>query len=276
MNNTDLARAYAQHAADATKEGDCAQAEYYFNLALAEDPDYAPAYSDLAALYGVQGRMQESLWAAQEALRRDPSNTLYLYNVGTGYMETGRLEQAIAYLRRAVSLAPTYSLAVFNLAMCFDRLGQLDEAVRWFQRAADLDPSDPDPVYNIAEIHFRKGAFPQAEKLCDEALELFEAKLRSTEVAPWLPEGEPLSREGLLADLARRKAAALALMGWIQANQRKLKPALESLQKATSLHPYNAGWFMLMAEIYTKLEKHAEARQAWAEAQQLDELGAAF
>ncbi len=270
MSDPELARHYAVLGKEATQEGDYARAEHYLMLAIEEDSRCAWAYANLAALYGILGRTQESLQASWQALQCDPHNAVLLFNLGTALMRRGDYQQAAAYLKKAALQDPQYSLAVFNLAMCYDMMGQLDDALLWYQRAAELDPSDPDPIYNMAEICFRNKAFVRAERLCQEALDLFDAQFRNTQFAPFLPVGEPLSREQLLADIAHKKAVTHSLMAFIQANQGKLQPALGSIRRAIDIYPHKANWFLLMAEIHYKLGNHTEAQAALARARALD------
>jgi Flp pilus assembly protein TadD len=154
--------------------------------------------------------------------------------------------------------------------MCYDVSGQLDDALLWYQRTAELDPGDPDPLYNIAEILFRRREFAQAERMCHRALALFDARFSQTQYSPFLPPGEPLSKEELLANMALRKAFACYLMSLIQVNQGKLRAALESVRDAIQLYPKNAKWHLLMGQIYHQLGHHREGQAALARARQLD------
>lgn len=165
------------------------------------------------------------------------NDAVLLYNEGTLAMQRGDLEQAIACLRQAIVLNPQHNLAAFNLAMCYDLLGQIDDALLWYQRAMDLDPNDPDPVYNIAEIHFRKKKLPQAEKLCRQALDLFQKRFESAHFMPFPPGNQDVSREQFLADTVYKKAGAHRLMALIQANEGKMQKAQEALIRAMELDP---------------------------------------
>jgi Tfp pilus assembly protein PilF len=245
MSDPELARHYAVLGKEATQEGDYARAEHYLMLSIEEDSRCTWAYANLAALYGILGKTQESLQASWQALEYDPHNAVLLFNFGTGLMQTQDYQQAAAYLKKAALQDPKYSLAAFNLAMCYDRMEQLDDALLWYQRAAELDPSDPDPIYNMAEVCVRKKDFVQGERLCREALNLFDAQFRNTQFAPFLPDGEPLSREQLLADIAHKNAAAHSSMAFIQVNQGKLQPALGSISRAIEIYPHRANWFLL-------------------------------
>lgn len=267
---SELANHYAALGADATREGKYDQAEHYLFMALDEDQRCVNAYANLSALYGLLGRKQEALHASLQALQYDPGNVVVLFNVGTALAEMGDYQQATIYFKKAALQDPKYSLAVFNLAMCYDQTGQLDDALLWYQRAAELDPTDPDPIYNMAEVYFRGKDLSRAEMFCRQALEMYDARFENTQFVPYLPPGETLSREQLLAEIAYKKAVAYSLMAWIQANQGKLQPALGSIRHAIEIYPHNAKWFLLMGELYSKLGNHGEAQRARARAQVLN------
>jgi Tfp pilus assembly protein PilF len=102
MVDTELADYYATCAADATREGNYAKAEYYLDLALDEDPHSILAHSNLGVLYSILGMWQKAIQVYQKALRHAPDNALLLYNLGTSHMETGDFQQAVACLEQAV------------------------------------------------------------------------------------------------------------------------------------------------------------------------------
>jgi tetratricopeptide (TPR) repeat protein len=270
MSDPELANHYATLSGEATQEGNYAKAEHYLGLALQEDRRCVFAYANLSVLYGVLGRQEEALQAILQALECDPHNAVVLFNVGSTFMRMGNYQQAAAYLKRAVLEDPNYSLAAFNLAMCYDISGQLDDALLWYQRAAELDPSDPDPVYNIAEIHFRKGALVSAEGLCLRSLHMFDDLFRGTQVMPYMPIGESLPREEVLAEIAYKKASAYYLLALIQANQGRLAPALQAIRAATEIHPHKAKWFLLMGQICHRLGYYQEAQAALTRARRID------
>lgn len=270
MSGPELARYYAVCGKEAVQEGDYAKGERYLRLALEEDSHCTWAYVNLASLYGILGMTQESLQASWRAIECDPYNAVALFNLGTALMHLEDYQQAIFYLKKAALQDPKYSLAIVNLAVCYDLTGQPDDALLWCHRAAELDPSDPDPIYNMADICFRNKDLVQAEKLCQEAIDLFDAQFKNTQDTPFLPEGEPLSRGQLLADIAYRKAGAHALMAFIHANWGKLYPALDSIRQAIEIYPHEAKWFLFMAKVYDRLGNHVEAQVALARARELD------
>jgi Flp pilus assembly protein TadD len=196
--------------------------------------------------------------------------SISLYNEGTLRMQRGQYQEAISILKEAILVNPQHNLAVFNLAMCYDLLGQIDDAWLWYQRAMDLDPSDPDPVYNLAEISLRKNQLAQAEAYCRQALSLFQKRFESTQYMPFEIPGEPLSRDELLADIAHRTAVAHYLMACIQANEKKIPAALQSVQQAVSIYPGNAKWWLLMSQLHTSLGNQADAQEALIRAMELD------
>jgi Flp pilus assembly protein TadD len=99
---------------------------------------------------------------------------------------------------------------------------------------------------------------------------MFDTQSQNTQFMPFLPPGESLSKDRLLADIAHKKAVAYHLMSLIQAHQGNLERALQSIHEAIEIYPRNAEWFLVMAQIYQNMGNHVDAQAARIRAQELD------
>ncbi len=88
----------------AWEDGDCAEAEPSFHLALSIDPNSAQARSGLARCARELGRMQQMIDEIQEIIRLDPTGSKTAarqHLIGMGYLMLGDPVQSLAWLDRS-------------------------------------------------------------------------------------------------------------------------------------------------------------------------------
>jgi Tfp pilus assembly protein PilF len=126
---------YHRLAVLAAKEGNFAEADAYFQKALAAGPATAELLSDMGYALYLQDRLSEAEKALRRAVEVDPNYLAAHNNLGLVLGQQGKLEAAMAAFRKAGSEAQAHA----NLAYVHATRGELDQAERHYSRALTLD-----------------------------------------------------------------------------------------------------------------------------------------
>jgi serine/threonine protein kinase/Tfp pilus assembly protein PilF len=128
----------------------------------------------------------------------------------------------------------------------------IELSLRHFQRALELDPGFAPAWAGVAHCHYvraSRGMAPPAEA--------FEAARAAANRA--------LALDDSLAE-------GHAELGWIRLNERDLRGAMRSLERAIELNPGLTSARMVLGRLYYCIERHADARAMMLEALSLDPL----
>ena len=163
---------------------------------------------------------------------------------GKALYREGRYEQAEAYLRRGLELAPDSLQARVNLAVVlYAGLGRPREAAGLLSAVAQGAPERADVHLLLGKVHLSLDRTPEAASAFARAAEL---SPHSYEVFTWL--GVARLREGDLAG------------------------ARQALERAVRLGPGQPRPHLLLAQVYDRLGRTAEARRLAARHGRLAEL----
>jgi len=151
------------------------------------DPDRSEYRLYLARAHWQHGRFQESVRELLTVLRRDPESarlTGVLHDLGRAYWAMGRLEPALGWLRRALSvwsdsgdLFMEGRVREILAAACASR-GWIGRAETELVRAASLFQRYGARgrlavvASRRARLHMLLGRFAEAERICEEALDV--------------------------------------------------------------------------------------------------------
>lgn len=111
-----------------TTEGKKAEAETYFQRALALDPSNANAHLD----YGNVLPMKQTLAQKQEAVQLDPDSAPAQNNLAVAELDMGEYAQALIPARALIRLDPTSADSAMGLALIYSLLHRNAEAVKAF------------------------------------------------------------------------------------------------------------------------------------------------
>ncbi|MGE0640160.1 MAG: sulfatase-like hydrolase/transferase [Thermoanaerobaculia bacterium] len=117
-----------------------------------------------------EGRCAETLRELQAIVERDPHNFPALSLAGQCLRDAGRDREALALFDRAAAENPASAVPVANRAGCLLRLGRKEEAEREFRHALVLDPTQGDSAANLARLRRESGHPDEALALLDAAL----------------------------------------------------------------------------------------------------------
>ncbi len=219
-----------------------------FTTAVQKDPEFALAYAGLADCYAILSvfvgrRSQENLpLARSNALKATQlDNTLAEPHATLGMLNhfEWRTAEAEAEFKRAIDLNPNYATARHWYGLFLRAMGRNDEAWDQLNRANDIDPLSLVVLQNIAEIQLARGNLDEAAGICKKLLDL--------ESSFW-PGHHTLAIVSL--------------------KQQRYDEALAEAQKGAELTKRGNDSLSLLAHVYGRMGRRAEAESVIKELQQ--------
>ncbi|MCU1243743.1 MAG: repeat protein [Candidatus Acidoferrum typicum] len=133
-----------------------AEAQKYFEKALAADPKFAIARLNLGVSLLSQQKIEAARAALEEATRLLPKDPYAWYNLGLVYKDTGESEKGIDAFQHVAQLSPDADPHYF-LGYLYTQLQRYDEAIAEFQKAIASFPYHASSEFGIARAYQRKG-----------------------------------------------------------------------------------------------------------------------
>lgn len=261
-------------AREAFGRGDFAKAISKLRTIIGKAPDHAEALN-LLGIIGMQGgRAAEAEALFARAVAAKPDEPGFLNSHASALHALGRSDEAIATFRRALEIDPDYAGAHLNLGKLLVRLGRAEEALPHLARLSGLRPDD-------AAVHFEHGELLYGLRRFESAVAAFR---RVLELQPAYPNarfclGNALwggkQAEAALAEYGAAIAAdAQAAGAWanrsvVLIDLGRPVEALADIEHALQLKPGNADFHNLHGNALHALNRHREARQAYARALQI-------
>src|SRR5712672_1996420 len=133
-----------------------AEAQKYFEKALAADPKFAVARLNLGIVLLSQQKLVPARLALEEATRLLPNDPYAWYNLGLVYKDTSETEKAIEAFQHVAQLSPEAGAHYF-LGYLYSQLQRYDDAIAEFQKALSAFPYHASSAFGIARAFQRKG-----------------------------------------------------------------------------------------------------------------------
>ena len=143
------------------------KAEYFYNKAVAADPEDPEGYANLATLYSARKMNEEAEKYFRLAFSLGRSTPKLHYNYALFCYENGKKADAEKNYGITLKLAPADYRAMNNLAVILFEKGEYAAAAGLFERAMRLDPGNPDRLMNLALTYLLQGN----DKLAETTLE---------------------------------------------------------------------------------------------------------
>jgi arylsulfatase A-like enzyme/Tfp pilus assembly protein PilF len=252
----------------------------YFKQALALKPDDDMAVVNLANAYRQIGRDEEALVGFKRFLELDPKNSQVRYSLAEILLDRGDLNGAEAQLRQAIALEPKLvaarnalgvvalkrgdvsmaereiraalaekadvRLAHFNLALVAEERGRAEEAIAEYRREIELHPAASYKAwFNLGKLYGHAGNRPGEE----------DAFKHAVEANPSFAEGY-LYLAKLYLDEGRNFDEAVRL-------------ARKGIEAGPDSEYAPLGYYVI-ADIYSRQGKHAQAEQEAARGRALE------
>lgn len=138
-------------------QGKSADAQKYFEQALAADPDFAQAKMNLGISLLAQQKLEQARAALEQAAAKLPNDPYAWYNLGLAYKDLSEPEKAIAAFQRVEKIAPDEPDAYYFEGFLLSQLQKYDEAIAAFQKALAIAPYHASAQFGLARAYQRKG-----------------------------------------------------------------------------------------------------------------------
>ncbi len=163
-------------------------AEKYFQLSLAEDPEFTQAYSYLASTYSAlmswNGDLspEESLIKINqylpEAIKRGATDNDYLTQAFVEFFINKDFATAQKKLKEAMEIGPNNAEVYYTHSYLLSMMGNMKEALQEVEKAKSLDPTSASSFHSEFVALYLLQHYPEAVALVREAIKLYPQVLR--------------------------------------------------------------------------------------------------
>jgi len=168
-----LAEAHAAHGLALSMNGEHAEAEKEYEVAIELDPQLFRGYYYAGRLYFTQGKFREAanMFAKASAIRPDDVAAASLHStslrtVGTEEEKRNAAVNGARVAEQYIALNPDDSMALSRGANDLIYIGQIDKGLEWAERAYSINPVAC--RYNVACSYILAGEKERALDLLDE------------------------------------------------------------------------------------------------------------
>src|SRR5712664_1372092 len=134
-----------------------ADAQKYFEQALAADPKFAVARLNLGVSLLAQQKLEPARAALEAAAQQLAKDAYAWYNLGLAYKDLGESEKGIAAFQRVTEIAPNEADAYYFCGYLYSQLQKYDEAIAAFQKGLAFAPFHASSEFGLARALQRKG-----------------------------------------------------------------------------------------------------------------------
>jgi tetratricopeptide (TPR) repeat protein len=271
VEDQDPAAAWLTEAEANIEKQDYAAAEPLLKKYVGTYPDSYSAWYDLGYVYRGLGRKDEAISAYRKSVAVKPDVFESNLNLGLALADSGQSE-AESFLRAATTLKPSGDAAAGH-KRAWIALGHLldaskpNDAVAAYQQAATLDQQDPEP-HLLAGSLLEKENSIEAEKEYKQALAI--APDNSDALTALINLYMRQKRFGDAETLLRRlvvispnDAGAHLQLGRMLMISGKDEGAAAELEAGLRLDPGDAKAQRDLADLYSEMDKQAQAQQAY-------------
>ncbi len=255
--------------------GRAAEAEAAYRKALELNAAHPESRNNLGVLLQSLGRLDEAAAEFAEATRLRPSYADAWENRAGVLLALGRHDDAIAAAREMVRHLPKAAGSHIVLATALARSGRLDDGAAACEAGLGIERDNPNALYCLANIRAAQQRWPEAAdaftkvvSLCPTAIDAHVNLGVSLAAGGRLEEAAArfrtaLERDGNCADAALRLADVLDRLG-------QHDEALAAAQNAARLRPDDVGTLNLLASLYDRSQKPADAMVYYRRTLELD------
>ncbi len=218
------------------------QAKDCFEQALKRDKKNFMALFNLGFVHLHNKDMDEAIRCLEKARKSNADHRDLLQHLGTLYCKTGSYKKAVKVLKQCEELwqekaggqeSNDFAKVARALGVAYDTLGKNKEAVSYLQRTLTGNPRDAGSLSRLGVLYVQEGQGDDiGVTLCRQAVEL-----DGTKGAHWYR------------------------LGKVQYHLGDYEGALDSLRECVRLHRTHEEGRFLLAQVYEKLTKPAQAKR---------------
>ena len=134
-----------------------ADAQKYFDQALAAEPKFALARLNLGVSLLAQQKLDAARTELEEAAKRLPKDAYAWYNLGLVYKDLGEAEKGVAAFLHVTEIAPNEADAHYFAGYLYSQMQKYDEALAAFQKGLALNAFHASSEFGLARAYQRKG-----------------------------------------------------------------------------------------------------------------------
>ena len=220
-------------------------------------PNRVDVYDQLARYASRAEKYDDAIGYWQQARRIDPKTPGVLQNIGDALLNLGRTEDAVKVLTQEIEIAPLTSQTHFLLGEAFFQLRDFAKAKSSYQRAVQLEPNHSKAVYGLVKVCGRLGDREEAAAYSQEFQRL--------ETATGQSDQEYRRRYDDLRQMRERLAETCTDAGRVYGRRKNPRQAERLWTRAAAVDPQNAACRSLLASLYTKERKAADAVRQYQE-----------
>jgi len=145
-------------------QGKSADAQKYFEQALAADPEFVVAKVNLGIALLAQQKIEQARSALEEASAKLPGDAYAWYNLGLVYKDAGHTAKAIQAFQHVERIAPEEPDAFYFEGYLYSQLQEYDQAIAAFHKALQISPYHASAQFGLARAYQRKGDIDAARE----------------------------------------------------------------------------------------------------------------
>jgi Tfp pilus assembly protein PilF len=138
-------------------QGKSAEAQKYFERALAADANFAQAQMNQGIALLAQQKLEAARAALEAASSKLPDDPFAWYNLGLAYKDISEPEKAITAFQQVEKIAPDEPDAYYFEGFLQSQLQHYDLAIAAFQKALAIAPYHASAQFGLARAYQRKG-----------------------------------------------------------------------------------------------------------------------
>ena len=261
------------------KKKDYNKAQQSYQNALKLNPDYEGAVFALAKLYEDQAQWDAARAGFKRLQQLDPRDSKSYYHLGEIALSVKDFPNALTYFGKTVELDPTQGISHNRLGACYLEMKDLDHAEKEFEKALQINSRMPNAHFNMALIYEERGdlhkAIGEYQKELDIFPEAYPAHFNLSLAYHSLGDGHN-ERTELEKCIKKQPTFGLAYLYLAKS----LMDSGEDLMRAKSLTEEGMKQNLdkeqaplghyLLADIYNRLGKQADAMDQVRQAQSLE------
>jgi tetratricopeptide (TPR) repeat protein len=229
----------------------------YYEQALERDPLYLRAYVNLAGLHARQTDYGPAVATLERGIRALPRSVELRLRLGRIHLVQAQYREALEQLRQALQLDPGNGEALELQAQVLLQQQEGEAALRLLREGLERDSANAALRVRLGVLLFERGAV-------EEAAAHLEAAIRSNP-----DEGEVYYALGQSCLRRGEGARGRQLLHYFQLLQDNHQALLDH-KTAIVLNPSDAGAYYNLGAVYSRIERHEAARQAYIAALQLN------
>jgi tetratricopeptide (TPR) repeat protein len=246
----------------AMRKGECEEAILHWRKAVEIAPQMPGLHNSIARALTVLGRRDEAIEELERDIQISPESSLSYFLLGQEYLQQKQYKKAKRNYETAISLQPDLTNAYYGLFTVCSRLKQRTKALEYLAMFKKLEAEDETKEKKLLE-----GRSKAADDLAKMRNDVAETYMYAERIYQAL--GQAQRTEKLLeraASLAPNNAACRMKLASFYRMNNRLPEALQMCEKLCEIEPKNGVHHLNIGILCAKLNRFADAEEAFREA----------